>query len=253
MNDLELAVEPDGGNAAAFFRNQDPGNYEIYAVRFAVSSFGEADIAAPVRLTHAIGFSGYPSAAAVEGFYAVAWEDDRDGNKEVYFNTVDYLTMLPGDERRITFAPGDSRYPSVAGLPGGFAVSWIDEGMGSYNVMAAQLDAFGDPVGFPLAMTGAPGAAAYASIAPDSRDPGFSIQALIVYAAAGIEEKELYLTAVGAQSPEIQPGSRIHSTRFAIEKPVLSGSGNSRALTWIERSYSASDLYFLALGCVPPA
>jgi hypothetical protein len=203
----------------------------------------------PVRISQAIGFSGFPAAAAGENVIVAAWEDERDGNKEIYIATVSLTGGDPSREMRLTAAPGDSQRPSVSATSGGFRVVWMDESEGPFNITASMLDTFGLPLGYPVAMSGEARARYYPFASPDPRGTEGLDQHIIVYSSG--QEHDLRLTAVGAQSGEIQEGLLVHSSpSLKIAGPVISRGQHSRGLLWIEHSYSESRLLFSMIRCL---
>jgi len=258
VSDLEALAEPGDVSAGVFFRGQQHGNSEIYMIGVDLSAFNEIDHAAARRVTQAIGFSGYPSAAASETCYAVAWEDERDGNKEIYVRTINLATGEMSLERRLTVSPGDSSRPSVTAFDSGFRVVWMDESGGPFNIMAAQLKEDGAPLSFPIVISEPAGSGFYPYASPDPRDvrDGRDLvlmsQDIVVYVMETFEESTLYLTAIGETSTQIQPGMEIHSTSKTIMKPAVSEGLVARGLTWIEWDYDSTSLNFTILECPGP-
>lgn len=246
--DLDAAMEPDGGHASIFFRGHKDGNCEVYTARINLDTFSGPSTGEPDRITRSIGFSGFPSAASNENLYLVAWEDERDGNKEIYAASVSHPGGETGREIRLTAAPGDSRHPSVSASPGGFRVVWMDESAGAFTIMAARLDETGAPRGFPIAMSESGGASYYPCASHDPRGDGYTNQHLVIYTRGA--ENKLNLTAVGELSVDIQPGIEIHGANAQIEKPAIAGGVFKKAAIWIESSYAAGNLYFIILECV---
>jgi hypothetical protein len=247
--DLEAVLSSDGRSAAVFFRSQQHGNSEIY---MSVLDLDAPSTAPPpaMRFSQAIGFSGYPSAAAGADRVAVAWEDERDGNKEIYARTIDPSSGDAGRAYRITAAPGDSSMPSIAAAGGGYWVVWMDESGGPFNTMAASLDGEGAPESYPIASTGMSGSRLYPCASPDPREPGHEDQVLILQVVSGADLKNLVLTGTGAGAAAIGGGTILHTSSKTILRPILSPGSSSRALAWIEWEYARSDLFFLEIACL---
>ena len=115
--DVAAAEDKATGRIGFFLRSDLNRDYELYylGVDWPPSSPAWGDHLR--RLTWAAGFSGRPSAVGISTGFAVAWEDDRDGNTEIYFATMNGSGVLDGPARRITSAPGDSpsRWLSMPG------------------------------------------------------------------------------------------------------------------------------------------
>jgi len=246
--DLEAAASSDGTDAAVFFRSQMQGNSEIYMSVLDLESPSTVP-PPPQRISQAIGFSGYAAAAAGAARIAVAWEDERDGNKEIYTKTLDLSSGEGSRAYRITAAPGDSSMPSIAEAGDGFWVVWMDESGGPYNTMAASLDWEGAPVSYPIASEVMTGPSLYPRVSADPREPGHEDQVLILQVVSGPDLKTLVLTGVGGGAAAIPGGTALHASSKTILKPTLSGGETSRALVWIEWEYARSDLFFLEIAC----
>jgi hypothetical protein len=249
ISDLEAAARADTGAAALFFRSQKEGNFEIFMTAVSLTAFGAGDIAAPVRITRATGFSGYPSAAAGTGAFGLAWEDERDNNKEIYFTTISSADGTVENPARLTAGPGDSRLPSVAATPGGFAVVWMDESAGPFNLFCIRVSSSGLPVSYPAGMNGPSQPRFYPSASSDPRGPDHADQVLVVYVLDDGSERSLYLTAADGSTTEFQEGMRIYSTSSNILGPSIAGSLSSKGVIWIEWTYDESILKFLSLEC----
>jgi hypothetical protein len=249
VSDLEAAAAPDGSRGAVFLRGQMDGNPEIYMLGISLDPVGLLPGDQPLRISQAIGFSGFPAAAAGENVIVVAWEDERDGNKEIYSATISLTDGEPSRELRLTAAPGDSQRPSVSATSGGFRVVWMDESEGPFNVTASTLDTYGQPQGYPVAMSGETQARYYPFASPDPRGTEGLDQHLIVYSSG--QEHDLRLTAVGPLSVEIQEGLLVYSSpSLKIAGPMISRGQHSRGLLWIEHSYSESRLLFSMIRCL---
>jgi hypothetical protein len=67
------------------------------------------------------------SLAAVEGGFAVAWYDTRDGNAEIYLRTLDAEGKPAGPERRLTNTPELSYEADIQPVGMGFAIAWYEK------------------------------------------------------------------------------------------------------------------------------
>lgn len=116
------------------------GNAEIYVML--VDSSGQK-ITEDIRLTEALGFSGYPDIMADGTGYAVAWRDERDGNAEVYLMLLDPGGGKLTQDLRLTTDPATSISPSLAGSASGYAIAWSDNREGEYEVYFMFTDLLG--------------------------------------------------------------------------------------------------------------
>ncbi|HXG00715.1 MAG TPA: sialidase family protein, partial [Bacteroidota bacterium] len=112
-----------GSTVHVVWHDNRDGNYEIYYKR---STDEGLTWAADSRLTNNTSTSQYPSVAvAGQAVYAV-WQDNRDGNDEIYYtrSTDGGLTWQP--DVRLTNNTLFSRYPSVAASGVFVHVLWQD-------------------------------------------------------------------------------------------------------------------------------
>ncbi|MFH1438571.1 MAG: putative metal-binding motif-containing protein [Pseudomonadota bacterium] len=249
VSDIDTALEPDGGHAGIFFKSDRTGNFEIHMIRASLPGLVPAEEA--LRVSRAVGFSGHPSAAAGPEAYGVAWQDDRDGNMEIYFSTFGFAADGAGNNTRLTVAPGDSMHPSLTATPGGFFLAWMDESSGPLNIFAVALDGDGAPKGYPAAIGYPAGASEYPAALLDSREPGFPDQNMIAYVRrASGEDNKIFLTAAGPDSTSMDKGVELHSAPVNIKHAAVSGEGDSRAALWAEGDYTEKELYFTLLECM---
>ena len=79
-----------------------------------------------VRLTNNASGSAYPAIAPSGNNLHVVWEDDRDGNMEIYYkNSTDIGVSWNGDVR-LTNAVNDSNMPAIAANGSNLHIVWYD-------------------------------------------------------------------------------------------------------------------------------
>ena len=125
---------------------------EIYFAR--ISSSG-AKIGADVRITNATGGREYPSLVWTGSEYGVSWEDNRDGNFEIYFARISGSGTKIGADVRIT---NDANYSGILSLVwtgSEFGVSWMDDrdGNDEIEIYFARISASGTKIGADVRIT----------------------------------------------------------------------------------------------------
>jgi hypothetical protein len=93
-----------------------------------------ADWGSEVRLTSAAGGGAFPSVAISGNNLYVAWQDDRDGNVEIYCKRSADRGATWGADIRLTNAAGRSQYPSIAVSGNNVHVAWQDERHGNWEI-----------------------------------------------------------------------------------------------------------------------
>ncbi|MEO8512979.1 MAG: exo-alpha-sialidase [Ignavibacteria bacterium] len=99
------------------------GNWEIYYKR---SSDGGASWGPETRLTNNAAFSQLPSVAVSGQVVSVLWQDERDGNYEIYYKRSIDGGVSWGADTRLTNNPAPSVNPSVSVSGLAVHVVWFD-------------------------------------------------------------------------------------------------------------------------------
>ncbi len=119
------------------FRN---GNREIYFQRLTADG---TLLGREIRVTNDSGDSAWPDLAWNGSSWAVVWQDDRDGNYEIYLATLNAKGEKQGRDVRITNANGYSGYPSIDWNGFQFGLSWQDDRGGQPAVYFVAVSATG--------------------------------------------------------------------------------------------------------------
>jgi hypothetical protein len=255
VQDLAAASIPGTSRAGILFRSDLGGDYEIWFAGLDLSGAAPSMDVAPIQITDASGFSGRPSMIAASPGFAFAWEDDRDGNAEVYFAIIDSAGALSGPPRRITAAPGDSQNVSLAATAEGFGLAWMDSREGGYDVLFTCLDSDGARACPEIGMGPLPGEDAVSpSWFPALWNDGTPGQLALAYAGEDAGAFSPMLTAVPSDGDPVpayvDPGMAIERSTAAIISTALADAGGSRGIAWIEHDTSGnSALVFQQLDC----
>jgi hypothetical protein len=110
--------------------NRD-GNDETYYKR---STDGGATWGSDTRLTNDDSSSVQPSIAVAGAAVHVVWNDDRDGNSEIYYKRSTDGGATWGSDTRLTSNAANSLYPSVAVAGAAVHVVWHDDRDGNYEI-----------------------------------------------------------------------------------------------------------------------
>jgi predicted RecA/RadA family phage recombinase len=116
------------------------GNREIYFAR--ISSAGVKQ-GSDIRITNAVDYSLEPSLVWTGSEYGVAWGDDRDGNREIYFARISAGGVKQGSDVRITNASGVSSAPSLVWAGSEYGVAWYDTRDGNSEIYFACISSSG--------------------------------------------------------------------------------------------------------------
>jgi len=131
FNSYNPSIAVSGQAIHVAWADDRDGNEEIY---YKSSDDDGATWNADVRLTNDINSSGYPSAAVSEQFVHVVWEDNRDGNYEVYYKQSVDGGLSWGPDTRLTNDAAYSSPPSVAVSDSNVHVVWTDNRIGGMEI-----------------------------------------------------------------------------------------------------------------------
>ncbi len=106
------------------------GNQEIYYKR---STDGGISWGADTRMTNSAGLSKYASITVLGTVVHVAWDDQRDGNSEIYHKRSTDGGVSWGTDTRLTNNASASRYASVAASGSDIHLVWHDNRNGILN------------------------------------------------------------------------------------------------------------------------
>ncbi|MBX5483833.1 MAG: hypothetical protein IRZ16_18585 [Myxococcaceae bacterium] len=100
------------------------GDRQIYFRR--LSAKGEL-VGPEVRVTQTQSDAAWPDLTWNGAGWALVWQDDRDGDVEVYFARLNAIGQKLGSDVRITQAPGFSGYASIDWNGYQYGLSWQDD------------------------------------------------------------------------------------------------------------------------------
>ncbi|MBI5838043.1 MAG: hypothetical protein HZB25_12465 [Candidatus Eisenbacteria bacterium] len=143
------AVAPDGaGGMIVTWEETRSSNLNIYAQRLSAAGVLQWT-ASGVVVCSATGSQGSPVACADgAGGAIVAWQDSRDGNKDIYTRRVDASGTAQWTANGVALctATGDQVAQTiVADGVGGAIIGWQDPRGGTSDVYARRIDATGTP------------------------------------------------------------------------------------------------------------
>ena len=112
----------------ADYRFSGPGIYYIHSTNIGVYWGTE------VRLTNSSGISKNPSISASGAFVHTVWDDNRDGNSEIYYKHSTDGGINWGADIRLSNDPSYSEIPSIAVSDSNVHVVWYDYRNGNYDI-----------------------------------------------------------------------------------------------------------------------
>jgi len=150
---LNGTITADGRMLIAFDAGVETAANEVYLTELGAERLSTR------RLTADDGFdSKYPDVVSHDGHIALSWQDERDGNTEVYVVAAAeraLRTPIDAVATRITIGDGESIGAYLASAESGIALVWCDDSDGDYDVFFLGLSDEGDPQGSPRRLHGA--------------------------------------------------------------------------------------------------
>ncbi|RPI19117.1 MAG: T9SS C-terminal target domain-containing protein [Ignavibacteriae bacterium] len=110
--------------------NRD-GGLEIY---YKKSTNNGVNWGADNRLTNNSAISAYPSIVAYGSYVHVAWYDERDNNKEIYYKKSTNTGINWESDLRLTYDTANSMYSSISASGNNIFVAWGDNRNGNYEI-----------------------------------------------------------------------------------------------------------------------
>ncbi|MBI4344669.1 MAG: hypothetical protein HY555_03680 [Euryarchaeota archaeon] len=110
-NPLDMALDSKENIYITWVDDRD-GNWEVYYAKLGPSG---AVLMGDTRLTNDSAASWKPRiAVGSDDSLHIAWEDERDGNKELYYKRLDSNGTIMVDETRLTYNLATSQNPDIA-------------------------------------------------------------------------------------------------------------------------------------------
>ena len=125
------SIAISGSNVHVVWQDYRAINEEIY---YKHSTDGGITWGADTRLTSNTDWSQYPSIAVSGTLINVVWEDNRDGNDEIYYKRSTDGGIIWGADTRLTNATSYSWSPSIAVFGSFIHVVWSDNRDGDYEI-----------------------------------------------------------------------------------------------------------------------
>ena len=86
-------------------------------------------------------------------WYGAAWQDNRGGSEDVYFNFYAPEGEVLGRDVRVSQTESPSHVVDLLWVEDGYALVWLDEQEEAYTLYLSRLSGRGEPLGAPVAVT----------------------------------------------------------------------------------------------------
>ncbi|MBW2263052.1 MAG: hypothetical protein JRG91_13825 [Deltaproteobacteria bacterium] len=196
-------------------------------------------ILADVRVTSDGGASKDVSLVWSGSEYGVAWNDDRDGNWEIYFARIDDAGARIGSDLRVTDAVTSSRHPELVWSGSQYGLTWYDHRDGNEEIYFARLGGDGAKIGADARITDDTARSRYPDIA----------WADDAYALTWTDERdgneEIYFARLDDAGAKMGSDVMITFNAFPSMDSALTWTGTEYGLVWRDDRDGNGEIYFV--------
>jgi hypothetical protein len=136
-NSHDPAMAVDGSNIYVIWRDDTPGNPEIY---FTNSDDGGTTWTTTRNLSNNAGDSYFPAISVDGSNIYVVWHDWTPGNPEIFFKKSDDRGVTWTSKKRLTYNKGLSYAPTIAVNSSNIYVAWEDDTPGNSEIYLKKSD-----------------------------------------------------------------------------------------------------------------
>lgn len=196
------------------------------------------------RVSHHPASSDYPSLEVSNGVVHVVWQDNRDGNTEIYHRSSADGGATWSEARNLSRNSADSRYPAIVSSGDAIDVVWEDTRYGASEILLARSTDGGISWSAPVRLTNAPGASAFPSLSTG----GGTV--FLVWQDARGGRNEIYLKRSTDHGSTWSDAVRVTHGSVSSETPSLVDDGRIIHLTWVDRrdDHTSFEVYSKASG-----
>lgn len=235
----EPCVAKNGGDWLVIWQDSRP-NPGIYALRLNSSGSAIDSVAFPVTIQQSQ--EQKPAAAAGDSSCLVVWQDERNGNRDVYGARVDYQgRVLDSIGLAISRAPDTEQAPRVAWDGAHWLAVWeAGRSSGNYAIYGARIDRSGvllDSAGIPIS------AGAYDHRAPAVTFNGHDFLVVWEDWRSNLSYK-VYGARVNPQGVLLDTtGIAIATGDFYQEQPAVASGEDNWLVAWEDERGADKDIY----------
>lgn len=126
------AVIDDNGYVHIVWQDNATGSYKIYYEKIKGGSSSAPN--GSIMLSNGSGDAINPAIAIDNNILHIVWQDNRNGNWEIYYEKMTSNGVILEDNYRITNTAGDSINPDISARNGTVFITWVEEGSGKYSI-----------------------------------------------------------------------------------------------------------------------
>ncbi len=226
-----------GGYAIAW---EDRRNLDTYQIYITLLDANGDDVTDDTRLTTTDLAAVAASLVWNGSSYALAWQDRRHGDEEIYFAEVDTDGALIGVELRVTDEFGRSSLPRLVWNDSGYAMVWEEFRNGPSNIYFVRLSSTGEKIGVESRVD---------AINASQRLPNMiwtGTDYALAWGDARFTNSEIMFAAINTSGALIGEATRLTDAADSSSSPSLARLSGETKIIWQDRRSGIIDLFFQA-------
>jgi len=229
------SIDASGSIVIITWQDNRDGNYEIYSKR---SPDGGSNWEADQRISSNSSFSEYP-AVTISGLKVnIAWEDNRDGNREIYNKYSVDGGVTWGGENRLTNNSSQSTSVSITSEGDFVDMTWSDQRDGNWEIYYKYSADGGMTFGSDQRLSSASGNSWYPSIATDDSFIH------ICWQDARDGNNEVYYKISTDGGANWLGDTRLTNDAGASNTPSINISGAALHIVWSDNRDGNTEIYY---------
>lgn len=229
-----------GSEYGVVWQDYRDGNYEIYFSR--INADGTKN-GSDVRISHSLGISYYPAIVWDGDGYGVVWQDERDGNREVYFSQLDSSGIEIVNDTRITSNSSSSEYPDICWTGNEYGIVWYDLRDTNNEIYFTRVSNSGMEIGDDVRVTSNDQSSIYPSIAWTGSEYG------IAWQDSRDGNPEIYYGRISSTGSRLGSDLRVTRDSSNSYNPDIARTGTDFGIAWHDNRDGNSEIYFQRVGC----
>jgi len=217
------------------WRENSDGNEEIYYKRSIDSG---VNWGADTRLTNFTGTSNYPSISLNAQVVHVVWQDNRDGNTEIYYKRSTDGGVSWGTDSRLTNNTYDSEAPSIGITGSVLHVVWHDYRDGNYEIYYKRSTDGGSSWGSDTRLTNSTGFSFFPSLSVS----GQGLHVVWYYNRDG--NNEVYYMHSTNGGINWESDTRLTNSNGDSHLPSIEVSGTILHVVWYDDRDGNNEIYY---------
>lgn len=194
-------------------------------------------IGTDVRVTNDSALSQRPSLVWTGSEYGMGFEDERDGNREIYFGRISPVGLIIDSGTRLTDATALSIHPSLSWNGSQFGFIWYDGRSSTDEILFRRVSPIGELIGSEIPVT----SDGY------SRDPSLAWTGS-GYGTTWYDDRngnwEIFFALISQEGAPLTTNIRVTNDTSNSRSPSIVWTGSEFGVTWYGDRDGNDEIYF---------